>query len=203
VPALLSRHETYRWFLLGRSIVALGTMGVGFVAVAGLQRGLTAPDAAAFAAVYLLAQSVGGLVWGLVGDRWGWKLVLEGGATALAIGMVVAFAASGLAAFALAFALLGIANAGTMTSDPNLTYEVAPPHQTSRYLGVTSTVIAPALTLAPLIGGVIAGIWSYSALFFISALLAVAGLIATNRRFEEPRSRVPPLLPAGQPGGPA
>jgi MFS family permease len=153
--------------------------------------------------VYLLAQSVGGLVWGLVGDRWGWKLVLEGGATALAIGMVVAFAASGLAAFALAFALLGIANAGMMTSDPNLTYEVAPPHETSRYLGVTSTVIAPALTLAPLIGGLIAGIWSYGVLFFISALLAVAGLIATNRRFEEPRSRVPPLLPAGQPGGPA
>jgi MFS family permease len=89
-----------------------------------------------------------------------------------------------------------------MTSDPNLTYEVAPPHQTSRYLGVTSTVIAPALTFAPLVGGVVAGITSYSVLFFISALLALAGLITTNRRFEEPRSRVPPLLPAGQPGGP-
>jgi MFS family permease len=202
VPALLRTHETYRWFLLGRSVVALGTMGVGFVAVAGLQRGLTAADAAAFAAVYLLSQSIGGLVWGLVGDRWGWKLVLEGGASALATGMVVAFAASSFLAFAVAFGLLGIANAGMMTSDPNLTYEVAPPHQTSRYLGVTSTVIAPALTLAPLVGGVVAGLTSYSVLFFLSALLAVAGLITTNRRFDEPRSRVPALLPVGQPGGP-
>lgn len=201
VPVLLRRHETYRWFLLGRSVVALGTMGVGFVAVAGLQRGLSAADAAAFAAVYLLAQSVGGLAWGLVGDRWGWKLVLEGGASALAIGMVAAFAAGAFPPFALAFALLGIANAAMMTSDPNLTYEVAPPHQTSRYLGVTSTVIAPALTLAPLVGGVLASVTSYSVLFFISALLALAGLVTTHRRFEEPRRHVPVLLPAGQPGG--
>ncbi|HEX3428771.1 MAG TPA: MFS transporter, partial [Candidatus Limnocylindrales bacterium] len=135
VPDLLRTHETYRWFLVGRSIVALGTMGVGFVAVAGLQRGLSAADAAAFAAVYLLAQSVGGLAWGLVGDRWGWKLVLEGAASALALGMIVAIAATGFPAFGLAFGLLGIANAGTNSSDPNLTYEVAPPRQTSRYLG--------------------------------------------------------------------
>jgi hypothetical protein len=50
---------------------------------------------------------------------------------------------------------------------------------------------------------VVAGLTSYSVLFFLSALLAVAGLITTNRRFLEPRSRVPTLLPVGQPGGPA
>lgn len=203
VPGLLRRHAAYRWFLTGRSVVALGTMGVGFVAVAGLQRGLTPADAAGLAAVYLLAQSLGGLGWGLVGDRWGWKRVLEGGALSLALGMVAALAANGFAAFAVSFALLGIANVAMNTSDPNLTYEVAPPHETSRYLGVTSTLIAPALTLAPLVGSLIAGSSSYAVLFGVSAALAIAGLITTNRRFDEPRRQGgAPLATLGLPGGP-
>lgn len=204
VPDLLRAHATYRWFLTGRSIVALGTMGVGFVAVAALDRGLAARDVAAFASVYLLAQSFGGLGWGLIGDRWGWKLVLEGGAIALSAGMAMALLADGFPTFAITFALLGMANAASITSDPNLTYEVAPPNDTSRYLGVTSTLIAPALTLAPLVGGVILGTTSYAALFALSAVLAIAGLAVTAARFDEPRRQTTVhLAPTSAPGGPA
>lgn len=191
VPDLLRSHDSYRWFLTSRSMIALGTMGVGFVAAAALDHGLTAQDVASFASVYLLSQSLAGLAWGLIGDRWGWKLVLEGGAVALSAGMLAALAGRSFALFTVAFSLIGMANAASLTSDPNLTYEVAPPNDTSRYLGITSTVIAPALAVAPLAGGVLAGLSSYPVLFGLSAALAVVGLVTAHRCFDEPRRLVP------------
>jgi predicted MFS family arabinose efflux permease len=80
-----------------------------------------------------------------------------------------------------------MANAANITSDPNLTYELAPPDDTARFLGVTFTVIAPALAIGPLVAGVIAGLTSYTVLFAVSALLAVVGLVAATLRFREPR----------------
>jgi MFS family permease len=190
VPALLRENRSYRWFLVGRSAIALGMSGLGFVAAAALDRGLTPADAAGFASAYLLSQSVGGLGWGLLGDRFGWKLVLLGGGLALAIGMVLAMTAATFATFALSFAFLGLTYAAALTSDPNITYEVAPPDDTSRYLGVTSTLTAPALTVAPLLGALLASVTSYPILFGASALLAVLGVGVAAAKFEEPRRRV-------------
>lgn len=189
IPALLRANSPYRWFLGSRSVVALGSMGVGFVVAASLARGVTASEAGAFLLVYLIAQSAAGLAWGVLADRFGWKLVLQAGAACLATGMLVAMGAGEVTGFAAAFALLGMANAAYMSSDPNLTFELAPPDDTARYLGVTMTVIAPALAIGPLVAGVIAGLASYAALFAVSALLAIAGLVTATLRFREPRGR--------------
>jgi MFS family permease len=187
IPGLLRTHPSYRWFLTGRSTIALGTMGVGFVAAAALDSGASVQDAASFASIYLLSQSLAGVVWGLIGDRWGWKLVLEAEAVTLAAGMLAALVGGSVAMYGGALALIGMSNAASIISDPNLTYEVAPPDDTSRYLGVTSTLIAPALAVAPLIGGLIAGLVSYPVLFGLAGVLAVVGLVTAHRCFEEPR----------------
>lgn len=187
IPALLRGHAAYRWFLASRSIVAFGSMGVGFVVAAALARGVAPAEAGAFVLVYLVAQSAAGLAWGVIADRFGWKLVLQAGAASVTAGMLVAMGAADVTAFAAAFALLGMANAANMTSDPNLTFELAPPDDTARYLGVTMTVIAPALAAGPLVAGVIAGLTSYTVLFAVAAALALTGLVTATLRFREPR----------------
>jgi MFS family permease len=82
IPALLRAHHAYRWFLGSRSIVALGSMGVGFVVAAALARGVPPTEAGVFVLVYLGAQSAAGLLWGFLADRFGWKLVLQAGPAA-------------------------------------------------------------------------------------------------------------------------
>jgi MFS family permease len=190
IPAILRENPAYRWFLTARTAMALGTMGVGFAAVAALDRGLETRDAALLALVYLAAQSGGGLVWGVIGDRLGWKRVLLLAAATLAAAMLVATEARGIGPFALTFVLLGAVNSASMMGDPNITYEVAPPSETSRYLGVTSTLLAPTLALAPLIGAGIAGLLSYEAVFIVGAIFAVVGLVIAATRFVEPRRLV-------------
>lgn len=190
IPKLLRTERSYRWFLAGRSAIALGTMGLGFVSAAAIDSGLSAGDVAAFASVYVLSQSVGGLGWGFLGDHGGWKLVLVGSGLALSGGMFVASLSRDVPSFALAFALFGAANAGATSSDSNITYEVASPRHTSLYLGVTSTVIAPALIVAPLIGALLQAQVGFQALFLASACVAAAGVIVAVVRFDEPRRRL-------------
>jgi MFS family permease len=190
IPGLLRAERSYRWFLTGRSAIALGTMGLGFVSAAAIESGLSAAEVAGFASIYLLSQSVAGLGWGFLGDRAGWKAVLVGAGLALCGGMLVAFVAGDFPSFGSAFALFGVANAGAMTSDPNITYEVAPPGDTSLYLGVTSTFIAPALTVAPLIGALLQDQFGFRFLFAASACVAAVGVAVALVRFEEPRRRL-------------
>jgi MFS family permease len=188
IPRLLRVERSYRWFLVGRSAIALGTMGLGFVSAAAIELGLSPSDVAGFASIYLLSQSVGGLGWGLLGDRMGWKVVLLGAGAALGCGMVAASLAREFLFFGLTFGLFGVANAGALVSDPNITYEIAPPGETSLYLGITSTVIAPALTVAPLIGALLQPLLGFQLLFAVSACLAAGGVLLALARFEEPRA---------------
>jgi MFS family permease len=190
IPAMLRGNPAYRWFLTARTAMALGTMGVGFAAAAALDRGLATQDAALLALVYLASQSAGGLLWGLIGDRVGWKRVLILAAGTLAVAMLVAVEARGIGPFALTFILLGAVNSASTMGDPNITYEVAPPAETSRYLGVTSTLLAPTLAVAPIIGAAITGILSYEAVFLVAAAFAVLGLLIAATRFVEPRRLV-------------
>jgi len=197
IPTILRENAAYRWFLVARTSIALGTMGVGFAAGAALDRGLRTEDAAVFALVYLVAQSAGGLAWGLIGDRYGWKRVVILAAGCLALAMAIAVGARGVVPFGATFALLGAVNSAAVMGDPNVTYEVAPPSETSRYLGVTSTLLAPTLALAPLLGAAIATMVSYEAVFVTSTVLALVGLGVALTRFVEPRrlvAVVPPTL---------
>jgi MFS family permease len=187
IPGILRENRAYRWFLTARTAMAVGTMGVGFAAGAALDRGLVTQDAAVLALVYLAAQSAGGLAWGVIGDRLGWKRVLMLAAGCLALAMLVAVEARGIGPFIATFVLLGGVNSAAMMGDPNITYEVAPPSETSRYLGITSTVLAPTLALAPLIGAVIAALFSYEAVFITAAVFAVVGLVIATAKFVEPR----------------
>lgn len=187
IPGTLRANVSYRWFLTARTAMALGTMGVGFAAAAALDRGLATRDAAVLAFVYLAAQSVGGLVWGAIGDRLGWRRVLMLAAAALALAMLVATQAHGIAPFCATFVLLGAVNTATSIGDPNITYEVAPPSETSWYLGVTSTVLAPTLAIAPLIGAGLMAVSSYDAVFVTAAAFSLVGLLIAATKFVEPR----------------
>ena len=187
VPRVLREHAAYRWYIVGRGVLGLGTMGVGFVAADALRQGFTAADVALFASVYLGAQSVGGLALGVIGDRSGFKLVAELGAIGAIGAMFLALVATNMVVFAAAFVLLGVVNASWLTSDTNISIETAPSTETSRFLGITNSLIAPAVTVAPLIGGVLAALVSYSFTFIVALLCSSLGLVVLAARFEEPR----------------
>ena len=54
-------------------------------------------------------------------------------------------------------------------------FEIAPSAETSRFVGMTNTFVAPVMTLAPLLGGALVDIFTYE--FMFSAVIAI-GIIS-------------------------
>ncbi|MEO6941997.1 MAG: MFS transporter [Terrimesophilobacter sp.] len=198
IPGLIGGDPAYARFILARMFLALSTLGIGFVVVDGIARGLRVSDAALLAAVFILSQALLGFLLGLVGNYLGWRLVVILGGVFIAGGMLLAVYAQSLTAYIAIFVLLGGANAVTVIGDPNLSIELAPSARTSMYLGTTSTVLAPFFIVGPLIAGALVGTTGYPPIFFAAAGIAMVGLLLALR-VHEPRKHTTPDA-VGQPG---
>ena len=83
LPAVLRRDPNYVRFLLARAATALGAMATGFYAVYGSERwSFGGDDVAILTAILTGSQAIMNVVWGLVGDRHGHKVVLAAGVCA-------------------------------------------------------------------------------------------------------------------------
>ena len=206
IPAIIRGDRNYSRFLLARSVMALATLGIGFVVVDGLGETLRPSDVAVLAAVFILSQAVIGFLLGLVGNYWGWRIVVVLGGVLIAAGMAGALVASSLLVYIAVFVALGGANAVTVIGDPNMSIEMAATSRTSLYIGATSTLLAPFFIVGPVVAGALIPFVGYQAVFVAALLLALASVVLAWR-IHEPRTSeavttgeipIPHVL--GQPG---
>lgn len=185
---ILKQNANFRTYLLSRWLAYLGGMAGGFLAVYAIKQ-FHLPDsqAAVFTGILYGAAVIGYGVWGPLGDRWGNKRVLQVASSLWLVALGVALWASDAWGFYLVFVLLGFGSAGVVLSDFNIALEFGPEAERPTYIGLTRTITGPALFIAPLVGGWIAQRWSYSTLFVVSLIFALAGLLLLWLRVREPR----------------
>jgi MFS family permease len=163
-------------------------MANGFLAVYAVQHFQLADSVAGiFTGILYGASMLGNGVWGPLGDRWGNKRVME-------LSTWLWIAALGLALFAptvwvfyAVFALVGVANAGGVLADFNIALEFGPEAERPTYIGLARTVTAPAVFIAPLIGGWIAQTWDYASVFVVAAVFSLVGQVLLIVQVQEPR----------------
>lgn len=188
LPAVLDRDANYRRYLISRTIVNLGAMATGFFIVYGKER--FALDGAAvglLTGVLIGSVAVMNVLWGVTGDRVGHKTVLVGAAIAMTAAPLVALLAPDSAWLALTFVLLGTALAGEHASSLNIILEFCAEEDRPTYIGLTNTLLAPVLILAPILGGWLATVLGYPALFVIAAVIGGAGSLLLALWVREPR----------------
>jgi len=100
------------------------------------------PDSQAgrFTASMLIGQALSNLLFGVLADRKGHKLVLELSALTGTLAVGLASLAPAPAWFHLVFALIGAAAAGSMLSGIMITFEFSPPDIRPTYIGLSNTV---------------------------------------------------------------
>lgn len=186
IPKVIRADINYRRFLLARCVMALSTLGIGFVVVDGLGGRLRLSDVAVLAAVFVLSQAVIGFLLGAIGNYWGWKIIVLSGGILITLGMGGALFADSLAAYSLVFVALGGANAVTVIGDPNMSIEMASTSKTSLYIGATSTLLAPFFIVGPLIAGAVVPVVGYATVFWVALGLALLSVVLAFR-IGEPR----------------
>jgi MFS family permease len=197
LPAVLRRDRNYVHFLIGRSVANLGGMAAGFFMVYGVERfSLGGADAGALTAVMVVSQALLNLLLGYLADRRGHKLVLMLGTFIMALSAVAAWLASSPAWLYVAFALLGAAMAADTVSGMNIILEFCAPEDRPTYIGLTNTLLAPAKTLSPILGGWLATLVGYSPMFLVALVVSVLGGLLYAAWVREPRHNPQTILQA-------
>jgi MFS family permease len=189
--SILRQNTNFRTYLVSRWFSYLGTMGFGFVAVFGVEQlGLPDSMAAVFTGILYATGAIGYLVWGPLGDRLGHRLLLQITAGLWIAALLCVLAVNFLefqAGVFLAFGLMGLSSSGAMLGDFSLAMEFGPVAERPTYIGLARALTAPALLIAPVLGGWIAQTWSYPALFAVSLGFVVVGLGILSLFVKDPR----------------
>jgi MFS family permease len=183
----------FRNYLLGRVLAVCGFSLLPFIAIyytSTLGGGLANDYVVACFSAYTIANALGGLFLGRLGDRWGHRWGILFGAAMQAVTLGAALLVSGAAGVILVYLGAGLANSCGFVSHYSLVMEMCPPENKNRvaHISIANLVIGIPGAVAPILSGWVAGSWNIPALFAICLGLSLVALVWLLLRFKEPRA---------------
>lgn len=177
-------------FLVANAISGLALLGSGLLAVAALhQAHMSDAEVGLEATVLIGATTVGGFLWGWLGDHWGHRMVLAWGSFCGAAAMAVEVIALSPWLVTCAFILFGLSTSALQLAQLSFVVEFGTPARRPTYIGLTFLLYTPCAVLAPILGGVIADHWGYAPVFLLATLTALAATVAFALWVRDPRPR--------------
>ncbi len=187
LPNLLREDSNFERFFIARLLLALGGMGAGFITAAALQRWQISDGTVGLYTTFVLGgETMGHVIFGLMGDRFGNKRGLAVGALLSTLAYFLAWVAPHPSWYFVVFLLQGAALGAALTAGLTLVMEFGKPDQRPAYIGLVSTSIGVVATLAPLLGAVFANL-SYNVLFALSAAISAVSFVLLAWWVKEPR----------------
>ena len=188
LPEVLRRDRNFRMYLLSQFVFSLSGMATGFLVVYTVKTwNLSDAQASGFVIAMQVGLALANLFFGFLADRKGHKLSLEICLLLSALSLVLAIIAPGPAWFYLIFFFRGAVNAGTFISGISIVYEFNQPENRPTYIGLANTIPGAASSVAPLIGGWLAGAVSYQSMFIVSAIIGAVSWVLLRFAVREPR----------------
>jgi MFS family permease len=198
LPALLRSDPGYRAYMFARALGAAGTMAVPYYAIyAGKHTALPGKLMGFVTAAYLVTQTVSSVLWGLLGDRKGFRAVLWSSLLTWTCSTVVIAYGQGLPAVLLGFIALGAGQGGFQLGSTNLVLEFGAREDLPMRIAVAQTAEQLVSVAAPMLGALLIAQSSYQHMFWATVALQGAGCALTLLRVSEPRKRVQPTRPIG------
>ncbi len=188
-PTLIFQDRSYACFLLVQMLATSARIATPFyILYVGHQMNLTGEVLGNLSFAFLGADTVSNLLWGNLGDKTGFRLVLLLSialwiaATVLLLEMHV-----GPAIF-VSFFGLGAAQAGYMMAAQTMILEFGHRDDLPMRIAVSATAESITATAGPLIGGLMADLLGYGVVFGASIGMLTAGLILLIVAVKEPRT---------------
>jgi MFS family permease len=188
LPEVLRGDRNFRMYLLSQIIFSLSGMATGFLVIYTVQT-WNLPDAKAsgFMIALQIGLTLAYLFFGFLSDRKGHKLSLEICLLLSALLLVLAIIAPSPRWFFTIFFLSGAVSAGTFISGISIVYEFTEAENRPTYIGLANTIPGVVRSVAPLIGGWLAGAMSYRWMFILSAIIGAVSWVLLRFAVREPR----------------
>jgi MFS family permease len=188
-PRLITEDRAYAYFLVVQMLASSGRIAVPFYGLyVGASIHMTGELLGLLTTSFLLADTLSNLIWGYLGDKTGFRLVLLFSILTWAASTLLLIEVHSLWAIVLAFAGLGAGQSGYNMSAQTMILEFGARDDLPMRIAVSATAESITATLGPLIGGKIADLFGYNVVFGISIGVLVAGLLFLMIAVKEPRT---------------
>jgi MFS family permease len=189
-PALLAADRGYLYFMIAQTCATAGRIAVPFyVLFARHVMPLTGANIGLESLVLLEGDSLSNLVWGTIGDRFGFRRSFIGSMALWLVATALLLAAGDPTMVLIAFAGLGAAQAGFQMSSQTMVLEFGARQDIAMRLGLSQTAQGFMNTVGPLVGGAIAVGLGYRPLFYVSMAFEAVALVLLLTVVDEPRYR--------------
>ncbi|MFZ5819566.1 MAG: MFS transporter [Chloroflexota bacterium] len=193
---ILKTNANFVAFLAMRSLSQFAAMAFSFYIVYVVWTfGVSEAETGLMTGVFLMTSILSGLVMGRLADRWSPRMVMAAGGLAASLSAAIALGAPSANWFYASFILTSIAIVAIWTIPLPLTVRFGSEEERPYYIGLSSTVTAPATILAPVLGGWLADSVGFQFTFMVSivcGLLMAAMLVFVVK---DPL-RKPPVAPS-------
>jgi MFS family permease len=202
-PRLIMSDRGYAWFLIVQMLATASRVATPFYILYVMKLSQHGPGGlglvlaflatqASLSVAFLGADTVSNLVWGYLGDKTGFKLVLTFSLVTWAAATALLMADHAPLAIFVAFFGLGAAQAGYMMAAQTMILEFGSRSEMPMRIAISSTAEGITACLGPLIGGFMADRLGYDVVFGTSIGFLVAGLAVLMIFVREPRTaRIP------------
>ena len=188
IKGVFREDRNFLIYLINRGFIFLAGMALAFVTVYGISKyDLPIAQSATFTAIMLTSEIIGFGIWGNLGDRSGYKRVIEISNLILILGIGSLLLVDTLWALYLVFAMMSIAHSGEYIADQNFAMEFGSEKDRPTYIGMSKTLTGPFFLLAPLIGGSLVQFWGYNSMFLAALILAVFAFFIIKYLVKDPR----------------
>ena len=188
-PRLITEDRGYACFLIVQMLSASARIATPFyILYVGSSVHMTGKLLGALSAAYIGADALSNLIWGYLGDKTGFRLVLMFSLLSWAASTVLLLEVHTTWAIFLAFFGLGAGQAGYNMSAQTMILEFGARDDLPMRIAVSATAESITATLAPLIGGQVADLFGYSTVFGLSIGVLAGGLLLLITAVREPRT---------------
>jgi MFS family permease len=190
-PALIAQDRSYGFFLLVQMLATSARIATPFyILYVGHLMPLTGKVQGLLSLAFLGADTASNLVWGYLGDKTGFRLVLLLSIIGWVAATVLLLSVHSLPGIVAAFFVLGAAQAGYMMASQTMILEFGARDDLPMRIAVSATAESITATLGPLLGGAVADLFGYSVVFGASLGFLGAALLILIAAVREPRSRL-------------
>jgi MFS family permease len=190
-PSLIRQDRSYALFLVVQMLATSARIATPFyILYVGASIHMTPALLGVLTAAFLGADTISNLIWGYLGDKTGFRLVLVIsvmtwiGATALLMSVHTT-----PAIFASFFGL-GAAQAGYMMAAQTMILEFGSREDLPMRIAVSATAESITATVGPLVGGQMADLFGYNVVFGASLGFLASALVILLVAVSEPRRRL-------------
>lgn len=188
-PELLENRD-FAWFLLAQALATAGRAGAPFWTIyAGMKLGLDGALIGGLSFAFLGSDTISNLLWGPMGDRWGFRIVYLLALLASLAGVALLTVSDTALPIYASFVLLGAGASGWMLSSTTMVLEFGAHRDIPMRLGLVTTAEGLVAAAGPVLAGLLVAVAGFGPLFAVILAALCAALAAMILAVREPRGR--------------